>query len=85
MLGLGGVEVEAEERGVDPHAEHDPDHRRERDERLDLAVVGRREVARVQREKKDGEDPRDEPAEAVDRGVLAEPPELVSERHQIRA
>ena len=81
MLGLRGVEVEAEERGVDPHAEHDPDDRRERDEGLDLAVVRRREVPRVQRKEEDGEDPRDEPAEAVDRRVLPEPPELVSERH----
>ena len=79
MLGLRGVEVEAEERGVDAHAEHDSDHGRERDERLDLAVVRRREVPRVQREEEDGEDPRDEPAEAVDRGVLAEPAELGAE------
>ena len=85
MLRLGRVEVEAEERGVDPHAEHDPDDGRERDEGLDLAVVRRREIARVQREQEDGEDPRDEPAEAVDRGVFPEPPELVSERHQRRA
>ena len=74
--GSGGVEVEAEERGVDPHTEHDPDDGRERDERLDLAVVRRREVTRVQGKKEDGEDPRDEPAEAVDRRVLPEPPEL---------
>ena len=54
----------------------DPDHGGERDERLDLPVVGRREVARVEREQEDGEDPRDEPAEAVDRRVLAEPAEF---------
>ncbi len=82
VLGLGRVEVEAEERGVDAHPQHDPDDRRERDERLDLAVVGRREVARVEREEEDGEDARDEPAEAVDRRVLAEPAELRAERHQ---
>ncbi len=78
MLGLWRVEVEAEERRVDPHAQDDSDDRRERDERLDLPVVGRREVARVQRQQEDREDPGHEPAEPVDRRVLAEPPELRS-------
>ncbi len=80
-----GVEVEAEERRRDPELEHDREHRDERDQRLDLAVVGRREVVRVEGQQKDGEDPRDEAAEAVDHGVLAEPLQLAGERHQSRA
>ena len=65
---------------MDPDAQHDPDHGRQRDERLDLPVVGRREVARVERQEEDGENARDEPAEPVDRRVLAEPLELCAER-----
>ena len=61
-----------------------PMHRRERDERLDLSVVGRREVARVERQEEDGEDARDEPAEAVDRRVLAEPLQFRAERKALR-
>ena len=80
-----GVEVEAEERRPDPELEDDREHGDERDQRLDLAVVGRREVVRVERQQEDGEDPRDEAAEAVDRGVLAEPFQLAGERHQSRA
>ncbi len=81
LLGLGRVEVEAEERARDAHAEGDPDDRRERDERLDLAVVGGREVPRVERQEEDGDDPRDEAAEPVDRGVLSEPLDLRADRH----
>ncbi len=84
--GLGRVEVEPEERARDAHAEDDPDDGGERDERLDLPVVGRREVSRVQREQEHSEDPRDEAAEPVDDGVLAQPLELPAERgHQRRA
>ncbi len=79
---VGRVEIEAEERAVDAEPQDDSDHRRERDERLDLPVVGWGEVARVERQQEDGEDPRDEPPEAVDRRVLAEPLELRAECHQ---
>ena len=68
-----------------PEAEDDHEHGRQRDDGLDLAEAGRAEVARVERQQEHGEDPRDEAAEAVDRGVLAEPLELRAERHQSRA
>ena len=80
-----GIEVEAEERRRDPELEHDREHGDEGDQRLDLAVVRGREVVRVEGQQKDSEDPRDEAAEAVDRGVLAEPLQLAGERHQSRA
>ena len=78
------VEVEAEERGRDPCAENRDEDRAQRDERLDLAEVARREVARVERQQQHRQDPGDEPAEPVDRGVLAEPPELRAD-HRMRA
>ena len=78
-----GIEVETEEGTRDPGAQHRHQHHRERDERLDRAVVPRREVPRVQRQQQDGEDPREEPAEAVDRRVLGEPLHLLE--HQATA
>ena len=67
------VEVEAEERAPDSCAESDADDGGERDQCLHHAVVRGREIARVERQEEDGEDARDEPAEPVDRRVLAEP------------
>jgi hypothetical protein len=76
-----GVEVEAEERARDPHAEDDHEHGRERDDGLDLPEAAGAEVGRVEREEEDGEDPRDEPTEAVHGRVLPEPLDLRAERH----
>ncbi len=67
------VEVEAEERARDPELQRDREHRRRRGHELDAAVRAGRQVVRVEREQQRREDPRHEPAEPVDRGVLAEP------------
>ncbi len=75
-----GVEVEAEERAREPELEHDRDHGSGGDERLDLAVVGGGEVARVQRQEDDGKDPRHEASEPVDRRLLRQPRDLVEDR-----
>ena len=77
--GVGGVEVEAEERARDAEAEDRGEDGGERDERLDGAVVGRREVARVEREQQQRDEARDEPAQPVDRRVLGEPRDLAAE------
>ena len=76
-----GVEVEAEEGGGDAEAEDRDGDRGERDDEADGAEVLPVEVPRVERQQEDGEDARDEPAEAVDRRVAAEPPELRAEAH----
>jgi hypothetical protein len=79
-LGIVRVEVEAEEGARDPELKNDHEHRRQRDDRLDLPESARAEVMRVEREQEHGEDPRDDPAEPVDRGVSAEAPHLRRER-----
>jgi hypothetical protein len=65
------AEVEAEERALDSGPKEREDDRRQRDERLDRPVVRGREEARVEREQEDGDEPLDQAADAVDRGVLA--------------
>ena len=75
------VEVEAEERARDPHLQRNRRDRGRRGDDLDAAVCARRKVVRVQRQQERREDARDEPAEAVDRRVAAQPLELLSEPH----
>src|SRR5262249_19580320 len=65
----------------DAESQDDGQHRRLRHERLHLAVVGRGEIPRVERQQQDGKDARHEPAQPVDDGVLAEPPKLRRDRH----
>ena len=62
-----------------PSAEDRGEDGGERDERLDCAVVGRREVARVERQQQERDEARDEAAEPVDRRVLREPRDLAAE------
>ena len=69
---IGRVEVEAEEGARDAESEDRGEDRRERDERLDGSVVGRRQVARIEREQKKGDEARDEAAQPIDRRVLGE-------------
>ena len=73
------VEVEAEEGARDARTEHQPHHRRQGEERLDLAVVGRRQVARVDGQQEHGDHARHEAADPVDQGVAPEAPELARE------
>ena len=72
-----GVEVEAEERHRDAHPQDDHEHDRQRDQRLDGADVGARQVARHDRQQQDADQPRDDGAHPVDGRVLGEPPELL--------
>ena len=81
LVGSTRVEVEAEERRRDSCAKDDHEDRRQRDERLDRSVIRRRQIVRVERQQQDGENPRDEPADAVDEGVTAESLELRGETH----
>ena len=67
-----GVEGEAEEGARDPAPEDRHEYRREGDDDADGAEVARVEVARVDREQEDGDEARDDPAEAVDRGLARE-------------
>ena len=85
LRGVGRVEIEAEERARDAEAQHDHEHRRQRDDRLDLSEPGPAEVVRVQRQQQDGEDPRDEPADAVHDGVPTESFQLRCESHVLRS
>ena len=62
-----------------PGAQDQAHHRGEREERLDLPVVGRGQVARVERQQEHRDDARHETADPVDRGVAAEPAELRAE------
>ena len=71
------VEVEAEERHRDAHPQDDHEHDRERDQRLDGADVGARQIARHDRQQEDADQPRDDGAHPVDGRVLGEPSELV--------
>ena len=75
-VGVGRVEVEAEEALRDASPKHDQQHGRRRHEELDLPVVGRREIRRVQRQEKDAEKPGDEIAEPVDRRMPRQPGEV---------
>ncbi len=81
---VGGVEVEAEERARDAEAEDGGEDRGERDERLHGSVVGRREVARVERQQQQRDEARDEAAQPVDRRVLGEPRDLAAEAGHLR-
>ena len=79
-LAVVGVEPEAEERRLDARAEDDRQHDRQREQRLDVPVAGRRHLVGVEREQDDREDSRDEAAQAVDEGLAAEAAQLRSER-----
>ena len=76
-----GIEVEAEERARDPQAQHDYEHAREGDDRLDLPEADSAEVHGVDRDQEDGDQAGDHAAEAVDRRLRPEPLELAREAH----
>ena len=82
--GILVVEVEAEERGRDAHAQHDHGDGGGRGQRLHAAERPWREIARVERQQQDREDPRDEAAEPVDHRMPPEPLELLSELHAVK-
>ena len=63
--------------------QHDHEHDRERDQRVDGAELGARQVARHDREQEDADQPRDDGAEAVDGGVLGEPPSCCAITEQV--
>ena len=75
------VEIETEECGGDPGAQHDHEHGGERDQGLDRAVVRARQVVRVEREEENRQDPRHEPADPVHERVTSEALQLGGEAH----
>ena len=80
MRGVLGVEVEAEEGRRDAEPEDRDEHGRESDDEPDGAEVVAVEVARVDRQQEHRDHARDDPAEPVDRRVLAQAAHLHCER-----